>query len=470
MNESQVVASARLRAAVEALTRAEVEQAVAIAELAEAHQWTADATFDVIGTRPVRIGADGTALVDEFLPLEVATLKGISVASATWLIRDVVNLRARHPLLWFQATRGLIPMFRACMLAAEVARFDLTVEQARALDERLAPKVPTLPWRRVLQLARGLVTELAAEKVTALQQDARNARFVRKVPTDDPSTAYISARVDTADAIFFDAMVDRIADILGTNGDSDTKEVRRAKSIGILATPARAQLLLSEAVCPSSGLRTREGSGAGWRVRSTDPRLLPQAQVYVHVAEETLLRGAGPARVEGVGAFPAAMLKHLLGHSRVRLTPVVRPYAEVATDSYEIPDPIRRQVLLRDTFEVFPFSSRPPRAADLDHTVPYSPGGRRQTRASNLGPLSRKSHRAKTHAGWVLEQPAPGVFWWQTPTGERCRVGPNGTIRIGRNPRHRSFEQALWNSDHDVGGVGVGGDPEPRRPRDPQRE
>ncbi len=319
MNESQVVASARLRAAVEALTRAEVEQAVAIAELAEAHEWTADATFDVIGTRPVRIGADGTALVDEFLPLEVATLKGISVASATWLIRDVVNLRARHPLLWFQATRGLIPMFRACMLAAEVARFDLTVEQARALDERLAPKVPTLPWRRVLQLARGLITELAAGKVTALQQEARAARFVRKVPTDDPSTAYISARVDTADAIFFDAMVDRIADILGTNGDSDTKEVRRAKSIGILATPARAQLLLSEAVCPSSGSGTREGSGsregsgAGSMVRSTDPRLLPQAQVYVHVAEETLLRGAGPARVEGVGAFPAAMLKPLAG-------------------------------------------------------------------------------------------------------------------------------------------------------------
>lgn len=274
----------------------------------------------------MRIGADGTALVDEFLPLEVATGKGISVASATWLIRDIVNLKARHPLPWMQATRGLVPMFRACMLAAEVARFDLTVEQAQALDERLAPKVPTLPWRRVLHLARGLITELAAEKVTVLQQEARVARFVCKVPTDDPSTAY------------------------------------------------------------------------------------------------------------------------------------------------EIPDPIRRQVLLRDTVEVFPFSSRPPRAADLDHTVPYRPGGKRQTRASNLGPLSRKPHRAKTHAGWQLEQPKPGVFWWRTPTGERYRVGPNGTMRIGRNPRHQAYEQALWNSDHDVGGVGVGGDPEPRRRGDPQRE
>jgi len=416
---------------------AEVEEAVAIAELAEAHEWTADARFDVVGTRPVRIGADGTALVDEFLPLEVAALKGISVASATWLIRDVVNLKTRHPLLWFQATRGLIPMYRACLLAAEVARFDLTIEQAQALDERLAPKVPTLPWRRVLQLARGLLTELAAEKVAVLQREARAARFVRKLPTDDPSTAYLSARVDTADAIFFDAMVDRIADVLGANGDSDLKEVRRAKAVGILATPARAQLLLAEA----AGVT---GSG----VTSTDPRLLPEACLYVHVAEETLLRGAGTARVEGVGPLAATMLTHLLGHSRVRITPVIRPYADVATDAYEVPDPIRRQVLLRDTYEVFPFSSRTARVADLDHTHPYRPGGKRQTRASNLGPLWRKPHRAKTHAGWHLEQPAPGIFWWQTPDGDRYRVGPNGTIRIGRNPRHRLFEQALWDSDH----------------------
>jgi hypothetical protein len=202
MNELVVAATVRLSAAVDALTKAEVEQPLAIAELAEAQEWTADATFDVIGTRPVRIGADGTGLVDEFLPLEVATVQGISVAAATWLIRDVVNLKARHPLLWMQATRGLIPMFRASQLAAEVARFDLTVDQAQALDERLAPKVPTLPWRRVLQLARGLVTEIAATKVAALQEQARSARFVRKLPTDDPGVAYISARVDTPDAIF----------------------------------------------------------------------------------------------------------------------------------------------------------------------------------------------------------------------------------------------------------------------------
>ena len=108
-------------------------------------------------------------------------------------------------------------------------------------------------------------------------------------------------------------------------------------------------------------------------------------------------------------------------------------------------------MLLRDTYEVFPYSSRAAREGDLDHTVPFRPGGKGQTRASNLGPLSRKPHRAKTHAGWDLEQPGPGIFWWEAPNGERYRVGPNGTIRIGRDPSHRAFERALWDADHELG-------------------
>nr|WP_300145869.1 HNH endonuclease signature motif containing protein [Propionicimonas sp.] len=426
-------AAERLRVAIESRTRAEIAEAVAIADLAAEHAWDADATFDVVGTRPVRIGADGTALVDEFLPLEVAALKGISVAAATWLIRDIVNLKARHPLVWFQATQGLVPMWRACQLAAEVARFDLTLDQARELDARLAPRIPGLSWRRVLHLTRGLITDLAADTVTALNRKARADRFVRKLPTDDPSVAYLSARVDTADAIFFDAMIDRIADLLAVRGDTDTKDVRRARAVGILATPERARLMLAED--PETA--------------STDPRLLPQADVYVHVAEETLLTGRGTARVEGVGPLAATMLGHLLGHTRIRLTPVVRPYQHIAVDSYEIPDPIRRQVLLRDTYEVFPHSSRTARHQDLDHTIPWRPGQPDQTRASNLGPLSRRAHRAKTHGGWHLEQPRPGVFWWRTPAGHTYRIGPNGTRPMFRDPHRRRFDQLLWDIDHD---------------------
>jgi hypothetical protein len=322
------------------------------------------------------------------------------------------------------------------------------------LDAELAPKVATLPWVRVLRLARGLISEIAAEQVTAMAEQARAERYVRKHPTDDPAVAYLAARVDTADAIFFDAAVDRIADILGSQGDLDTKEIRRAKAVGILATPARAQLLLLESLADSdtTDLSTSPGNLAGGPlIRSTDPRLLPHATVYVHVAEEALRTGRGTARVEGVGALPMVMLKHLLGHTRVRLTPVVQPYATITTDSYEIPDPIRRQVVLRDRVEVFPFSARTARTQDLDHTRPFVPGVKNQTRTDNLGPLTRKTHRAKTHGGWQLTQPQPGVFFWQSPAGFGYRVGSNGTSRIGNNPRHTPFDNAVLACDNNNG-------------------
>jgi hypothetical protein len=420
-------AADRLRSAVAARTRAEVDEAVAIADLASEHEWHAGDSFDVIGVRPVRIGADGTELVDEFLPLEVATLKHISVGAATWLISDIVNLKARHPRLWERTLAGAIPVFRACQLAAEVSRCELTAEQARELDAELAGKLDGLPWRRVLQLARGLLATIAADRVAEAQRRAREQRYVRKSHTDDPAVSYLTALVDTRDAIFFDAMVDRIADILGDRGDTDPKDLRRARAIGILATPARAQLLLAEAV------------GVVGEVRATDPRLLPTTQLYVHVAEETLLRGAGTARIEGIGPLAATMLKHLIGESRIHVAPVIRPYAELAVDSYEIPEAIRRQVLLRDTWEIFPYSSRPARHQDLDHTVPYRRGKPRQTRGSNLGPLSRRPHRGKTHGDWRLQQPKPGVFWWDSPTADCYRVDRNGTTHFPPTPIGREL-------------------------------
>jgi hypothetical protein len=357
----------------------------------------------------------------------VAALKGISVARATWLIRDIVNLKSRHPLLWFQATHGLIPVFRACQLVEEVARFDLTREQALQLDELLAPKVPGLAWGRVLKLARGLIAEVAAPRIEAMAEQARAARFVRKLATDDPLVAYLSCRVDTRDAVFFDAMVARIADLLADQGDTDPLDIRRARAVGILATPARAQLMLEEA------------AGRPGTISSTDPRLVPAATVFVHVAEETLLTGRGTARVEDIGALSANLLSLLLGHDRITLAPVIRPYARISVDSYEIPDRIRRQVLLRDPVEVFPYSSRSSRNKQLDHTVAWRPGVRDQTRAANLGPLSTKAHRGKTHGRWKLDQPRPGIFWWESPAGYRYRSGPNGTTR---------FDQLIWDLDH----------------------
>jgi hypothetical protein len=459
----------RLRAAVDTRARAEIDEAVAIAELAAEHEWPADAQIEMVGTRAVRVGADGTCLIDEFLPLEVAALKRISVTAATWLIRDLVNAKVRHPALWARMCAGDVPVFRMCQLAQEAARYDLSLAEARWVDAELAPKLAGLPWRRVLQVARGLIANVAAAKVAAFHAHSRAERFVRVLPTDDAATSYLSARVATGDAVFFDGMVNRIAAVLAEQGDTDPLDARRAKAVGILATPARAHLMLARAAATSGHLNPDPNDDASDEPSEeqplrrptidaslfspsdlpaiTDPRLLPTASLYVHVAEESLLTGSGVARVEGIGPLAVGMLKFVLGNCQVRLTPVVRPYSKVAVDAYEIPARIREQVALRDSFEVFPSSSRRSREQDFDHTIPYRPGGKAQTRQSNLGPLSRRVHRAKTHGGWRLEQPEPGVFTWTSPGGLRYQVSPLGSRRLEDHPDYPELDELLTSAE-----------------------
>lgn len=241
---------------------------------------------------------------------------------------------------------GDLPVFRACQLATHIARFTLTGDQLNRLDDELAAQAAQLPWRRLLGVCNGLLAELVPDQLVDRARAACEQRYVRKLETDDPSVAYLSGRVDTADAIYFDGMLDRIADILAGQGDTDSKDVRRAKSLGILATPARATLLLAEAAetdhVAAQALRSRAGElfdAAGrrrpprqqdtlflrWasvpnvqpiRFRPTRPSticrpstrsircgsphrrpfrrfagpvlLLPKSTVYVHVAESTL--------------------------------------------------------------------------------------------------------------------------------------------------------------------------------------
>jgi len=116
---------------------------------------------------------------------------------------------------------------------------------------------------------------------------------------------------------------------------------------------------------------------------------------------------------------------------------VVRPVIDLhdnpAVDSYEIPDPIARIVRLRHPYDIFPWSSRTSRSLDLDHTQPYdhtpdAPPG--QTCPDNLGPLTRRAHRAKTHNGWEIAQPFPGVFDWRSPLGYHYRVDHTGSQEL----------------------------------------
>ncbi len=152
--------------------------------------------------------------------------------------------------------------------------------------------------------------------------------------------------------------------------------------------------------------------------------------LYVHLHQGSV-DGTGPqgvARVEDLGPMLLSQLAPFVRHSRVVVKPVIDLHAEGAVSSYEFPDAIAERARLRSPREVFPHATRSSRRTDLDHPVPYDPHGPPdQTRDTNVAPLSRTHHRAKTHAGWQSHQVALDRHAWRSPHGLCRTTGPDGT-------------------------------------------
>ncbi|MEV6418049.1 HNH endonuclease signature motif containing protein, partial [Kribbella sp. NPDC051718] len=155
-----------------------------------------------------------------------------------------------------------------------------------------------------------------------------------------------------------------------------------------------------------------------------------QTKLYVHLTDETLLAGHGTMRIEGFG--PAyAKLAELIGYDRVVIQPVIDLNETYNVNAYEIPSWMRERVKLTYPVEQFPYGpAETTNRTDLDHVIPYDPNGPAgQTSTTNLRPLSRRSHRIKTLAGWT-EHTNGNTTEWTTPHGYKFRVDHNGTHPI----------------------------------------
>ncbi|MGC3995394.1 MAG: hypothetical protein QM779_14970 [Propionicimonas sp.] len=442
----------RLGELVRAQAAIEAEQVRAIAHLADVYgPLSADEASSglerlaVHGAAAVQLGADGTPPISEFLALEIAPILRLSPMAAGLFLVDVLNCRARHPRLWQAVQEGSVRFWQAREVVSLVARAELDQASARRIDDAMADAVERVGWTRARRLLKGLIVAEDPQAAARRESEYARARFVHRTdPVDGLST--IVARLDQGDALRFEAMVARVAEILGSRGDSDDVDVRRAQAFGIMASPARALALLQSAVPANEadghatfgdgsepelpGLTACAGHTCG--TITVDPdRLLPSATLVVHLSDTALMTGTGVARAEKLGPVPLQRLRALLGDTRLTVRPVFDPSRVAPVDCYEIPDRMRTAVLLRDPHEVFPYASRTSTGLDLDHTVPYAwgrdaPPG--QTRPDNLGPLGRRVHRAKTHTGWRVRQPAPGFFAWTSPAGFHYLVGPHGTI------------------------------------------
>ncbi|HIW29714.1 MAG TPA: hypothetical protein H9987_06845 [Candidatus Luteococcus avicola] len=366
---------------------------------------------------------------------------------------------------------GELRVWQAQKLASLAS--DLTFEAARAFDAELSPVYGRMPFARVEAYAKGLVLKyLPAEVANEHRANARERRHVTFTEAGDDLLGSLTAVLDKPDQRDLEQQVKRIAAILTRAGCQDTENGIRARALAILANPAHALQLLQASLldpdcadpsilpaddtlftpAPEAGkhpspetgthaipelveghscqLAGRLGHTCG--TITTDPaKLLPTAQVVVHLTDATAKTGEGVARVDGLGAVLGGWLKDLLGERAVSVRPVLDAAGVVPVDCYEVPDRMREVVERRTPFEVFPWSTKRAGRCDLDHTEPYDTRGpSAQTRPDNLGPLGRRVHRAKTHGRWRLESVAPGCFLWRSPEGFIYLVTPSLSLEL----------------------------------------
>lgn len=185
---------------------------------------------------------------------------------------------------------------------------------------------------------------------------------------------------------------------------------------------------LSEAAAGQEPEQRRHGSSLPACPRPPEGAAMPTHTLVVHVNATDLTPGV--ALVDSWGPLLAEQLPEFLKGSKVIVRPVIDPEQIQPSDAYQVPGRMRFAIEQRNAVDVYPYGILPAGRCDLDHTIAYESGKKGQTHPGNLGPLSRKAHRAKTHGGFRLEQPSPGLFVWTTKLGYRYAVTAAGTTRI----------------------------------------
>ena len=380
------------------------------------------------GERWIPGGADGTPHVGEFLSLELAGILTCSTHSARIQLSNALNLRHRHPRLWDAVVHDhAIEAWQAITVASDCAAAGLNHAACLTLDHELASAITLLGWNRARRLLKGLISRADPELAAQRAENRRQARGVWTTTIID-GQVYLDARLDGHDGTTLEAQVAHIAHLLATDGDTRDRQLRRATALAMLAIPHLAAAYLED----------HGGAAAHPPVQRIDPdKLRPRANLVVHMhADDIAGQGTGIARIEGHGPVDLGTLRHLLTGCHTTVRPVIDLNQPPATDAYEVPDRLREHLIARNPVDVFPWSAVAARNCQLDHTIPYrrphAETGQPQTRASNLGPLGVTAHRAKTHGGWHLGQPEPGVFTWRSRAGFEYIVSPYGTIPLGR--------------------------------------
>ena len=386
-----------------------------------------------------RFGGVGTPDVAELAAVAPGARLQVSTGSAHSLMADALDLMIRLPQLWRRV--------EALEVKASYARYvarrtrDLSVDQASYVDERVAESADgRIPWSRFEDLVTGLVVASDPEVAARQEREVANRQVAHPTRSTQDGMRSFFIRGPFSVIALFDARVQWFADVLASLGDTDDVDARRVKAVAILADPLEAVALMEAFVAWRDRPDEAPRPDVDW------PTILPAVTLHVHTyagAEPT-----GVARVEGHGPVTEAWVRDHLGpHARFTISPVLDVLGQAPVDSYEIPDRHREAVHIMTPADTFPWGASRARTHQVDHTQAFrhrGPPG--QSRIGNYGAMTAFHHRIKTHTGWQVRQPFPGIYLWRDPHGATYVVDHSGTRRLSACPAISPGESELSRS------------------------
>lgn len=430
--------------AVRARRRAEVLDLNVLLEWARAHSGEPDHPRD----RLLELAGEGAPQVQEFCLGEIALARGTGVTATTNALADTLNLVYRMPETWKVLETGEAEVHIARRVAKISAHLPLAVMPV--VDRAVARVIAHEAGGRVLEVAEAKIIEADPELHQARVEAERRRRYVSSSRTDEFGLRTVIARCEAGDVVWIEATLTRVVEIIAPQHPEATADELRSIAFGWLARPAELLALLlehrdvQETLDLDLGQETPEPNRAvampadlldALREADLTP-LAPKAVLYVHLHEAAVTGASGVARVEGFGPRSYASLADLLARTDLVVKPVIDLNDRVRTTAYEHPESLKERVHLTSGGDYWPYATSTGRNVDYDHPTPYDAdqdirgGPPEQTGTHNSGPLGRRHHRWKTHAGYRSRQCGPGRYVWLTPYGQGFLVDHRGTRRI----------------------------------------
>lgn len=197
------------------------------------------------GERGIVYGGDGCPAIAEFAAAEFGAVTGRSAGSAARFIGECLALRHRLPRTLAQVLAGNAAVWKARKIAS--ACLALSLEAAAIVDERVSGIIDSVTPLRLANIVKAAMWQADPEAAKAAAEARARQHGVWAGRTDEHGTTMLFVRASSGDVIRFRATINQIADALEALGDTDSKQQRCAKAIGVIADPALADKLLQVA-------------------------------------------------------------------------------------------------------------------------------------------------------------------------------------------------------------------------------